>query len=623
MKTSQKLHASLLVLINFLLLHYVISSLPLRFDFTADDTYTLSESSKSMLSKIEEPLNLDFYYTSSIKDLPIRIKNFANRVEQMLKQYSKASASKIRLKTIDPEADSPEEENAVAAGLQGISTGNGTQVFLGLVASQGDNEKTIPFFDWNKEAFLEYDISKVIYEAQLFAKPTIGLLSGLPLKAPATSQMPGQPAAQDQYIVDALEGNFAIEVVDAASDDLPSGLDLLAVIHPIGLSESMAYAIDQHVLSGKPLFVAVDPSSVYLRSTSQQNAMMFGGQNPNASSNLESLFQAWGLEYDPNQLLADINMAYTQPRTMQPTWLQFGNDQINKDLLPANELDNVLLLEAGSLELSEESELAFEPALQTTTSAGHINSMMAAYMQPSQLLREINPEDKVFTAAGLLSGTFKTAFPDGQPQTEEDAVEGDEQNDPASTPDHLASGESSVFAIADTDWTLDQFSVQRMNFLGMPAVQPINDNATLGSNFIDYLGGSQDLIGIRGKGNTERIFEVVRAMEVEAQQAFQAKLQEMESQQAEIRSQIQQIVSQQQSSGLIVASPELQDSLDEFREQEVQLNRSIREIRRNMRGRIDQLGVTLGLLNLLWAPIGLAVFGILFFKSRKRQKISE
>ena len=96
MKLASKIHATVLVLVNFLLLHYVVSSIPLRFDLTADNTFTLSDSTKTLLGKIEDPIRFDFYKTESVEGLSPQIKmhiqNFGDRVEQMLRQFDRAVA---------------------------------------------------------------------------------------------------------------------------------------------------------------------------------------------------------------------------------------------------------------------------------------------------------------------------------------------------------------------------------------------------------------------------------------------------------------------------------------------------------------------------------------------------
>jgi len=623
MKTSTKIHAAFLILINFLLLHYVVSSIPLRFDLTAGNSFTLSDSAKSLLAKVEEPVRFDFYRTRSVEGLSPQIKmhiqNFGDRVEQMLRQFERATKGKIILDRIDPEPDTPAEENAIAAGVHGQSLPNGDTIFLGLVISQGDSEHVIPFFDWNKEGSIEYDIAKAVHEAQQLSKPKLGLISTLPLKAPPMPMMPGQPAQEDQYIISELENSFNVEVIEPTATELPKDLDMLVVIHPIGLSNTLLFGIDQFTLSGKPMFLAVDPSSLFFRSQQQQNQMaMMGRPNPNTSSDFPQFFSSWGIKYSTGDVLADPDIAYTQQNTMQPAWLIFRENNVSEDFLPAAELNAVLLLESGSLSLDEGSKLTFEPILQTTESAGKINGMMLQFAQQGALLNQLEASGEKQTVAGLLSGEFTTAFPNGKPSDPSLAPEGDVESE---EPEQLYTGKGNVFIIADTDWLLDQFSIRRQNFLGMMTIQPINDNLVMGTNVIEFLGGSQDLIGIRSKGEVARSFDRVQAMEVEAQKQYQIKLQEVEEKISEMNQEIQQLVTQQQGTGLIVAGPELSQALQELRENEANMRAERRVIRRELRKDIDALKWKLASLNIGYSPIGLVIFGFIFYRMRKQKAL--
>lgn len=587
---------------------------------TAGNSFTLSDSAKSLLSKVEEPVRFDFYRTRSVEGLSPQIKmhiqNFGDRVEQMLLQFERAANGKVILDRIDPEPDTPAEENAIAAGVHGQSLPNGDTIFLGLVISQGDSEHVIPFFDWNKEGSIEYDIAKAVHEAQQLSKPKLGLISTLPLKAPPMPMMPGQPPQEDQYIISELESSFNVEVIEPTASELPQDLDMLMVIHPIGLPETLLFDIDQFTLSGKPMFLAVDPSSLFFRSQQQQNQMMMGRPNPNTSSDFQPFFSTWGISYSASEALADPDIAYTQQNTMQPAWLIFREDNVAEDFLPAAELNAVLLLEAGSLGLDESSKLTIEPILQTTESAGSVAGMMLQFAQQGALLNQLEASNEKQTVAGLLSGEFTTAFPNGKPS---DPSASPESGETTGGSDQLYTGEGNVFIITDTDWLLDQFSIQRQNFLGMMTIQPINDNLTMGTNVIEFLGGSQDLIGIRSKGEEARSFDRVQAMEVEAQKQYQIKLQEVEEKISEMNQEIQQLVTQQQGTGLIVAGPELTNALQELRENEANMRAERRVIRRELRKDIDALKWKLVSLNIGYSPIGLVIFGFIFYRMRKQK----
>src|SRR5205809_985511 len=117
MKFSGKILAILLLLVGLVLVNYLASSLPVRLDASAEKSYTLSPGTKTMLGKIGEPIALDLYFSKHATGLPIAYKNYAGRVQEMLRQYVRASHGKLTLNVIDPRPDTPEEEKATATGL--------------------------------------------------------------------------------------------------------------------------------------------------------------------------------------------------------------------------------------------------------------------------------------------------------------------------------------------------------------------------------------------------------------------------------------------------------------------------------------------------------------------------
>src|SRR5277367_5314374 len=143
MTTGKKTLSILLLLVGLVLVNYLASSVPARLDATAEGIYTLSPGTKSLLAKITEPTTLDLYFSSKASGQFVEYKNYAERVQETLRQYARASGGKITLNVIDPEPDTPEEEKATAAGIEPQTIPNGGQFYFGLVATQADQQKVI------------------------------------------------------------------------------------------------------------------------------------------------------------------------------------------------------------------------------------------------------------------------------------------------------------------------------------------------------------------------------------------------------------------------------------------------------------------------------------------------
>lgn len=627
MKMGSKLLAAALLLVALILINYLAAKVPLRLDATADQVYTLSPGTKALLAKIDEPVELDFYFSRSVDAVPIGYKNFAVRVQEMLRQYVRASHGKIHLNVIDPKPDTPEEEKATAAGLTPQRLSTGDRVFFGLVAIQADQQKAIANFTPQREQFLEYDLSQLLYSVQQVDKKKLGLLTSLPLKAnPNPMMMMRRQQQESQFVISEWERTFDITSIEPSATELPANLDALAVIHPENLSPKLQYAIDQFILSGKPVFIAVDPTSQYFKRQGGQQAM-FGGPTPNVSSDLPTLFKAYGIEYNPQTVVGDLENASEVQTTdgqvvRYPIWLALTKDNVNAKTLPTAQLNSLLFIESGDLRVKPQKDVTVTPLVETSAQAGELQSMMIGMAQPDEVARQVKPDGKK-TLAVLIQGKLPSAFPNGEP---EEPKPSPDKKSPAPTPTpaptsaksaHLTESKttSTLIVVADTDWLLDDYSVQ---MFGRNMASPINDNLAFASNSLEFLSGSQDLISIRGKGSTLRPFVVVKNMEVAANQKYQAQLSALETRLADVEKKLSDLQGKKGDANHLLASPEAQKTIEEFRQQEAQMHAQRREIRKALRDKIESLGNELLAINLIVPALLLLVFGFLFNRSRRQ-----
>jgi ABC-type uncharacterized transport system involved in gliding motility auxiliary subunit len=636
MKSGIKLLSVFLLFAGLVLVNYLASSIPARFDLTAERIYTLSPGTKSLLGKIEEPVQLDFYFSRSVGTLPIAAKNYADRVREMLGQYVRVARGKIVLNVIDPKPDTPEEEKATAAGLTPLPMGAGERFYCGLVAIQADQQKVISALTTDREQFLEFDLSQLLYQTQLLDRRKLGLLSSLPLRAKMdfmamqSGQMP-----QSQMVVSEWEKTSEIVDVEPSADVLPAGLDVLVLIHPQNLSKKLQFAIDQFLLSGKPVFLALDPSSRYFRSRGNQMAMM-GGPPPNVSSDLPELLKGWGIVYDSQYVVGDPEYAAgirgnAGDVVRVPIWMMLTKNAISATALPTSQLESMWLIEAGSFSLKEGTGLALTPLLESSELSGTLPGMTLNMAQPEDLGRQITPSGRK-TMAALIQGKFKSAFPEGRPNEDkpaETAPKSDDKGAPPAPAKPAADAKaapvlkesptkSTLLIIADTDWLLDDYSVRRLNFLGTAAYEPLNDNLAFAGNALDFLSGSQDLISIRGKGTSLRPFKVVHDMEVRAQQKYQEQLTALEARLNKVQSQLTELEDKKTEGGRPIATPEIARSIEDFRRQQAKLRGERREIRKSLREGIAALQNRLLLLNLLATPALVGAFGVWFYYRRRK-----
>ena len=232
--------------------------------------------------------------------------NYANRVRDLLEEYAAKSDGMIRLTIIEPEPFSEAEDQAVAGGLNGIAVNAaGDHGYLGLIGTNStDDEAVIPFFQINREAALEYDLTKLIYNLVNPKKRVVGVVSALPLFGnPAR----GMGAARRPWaIISAMREFFDVRELSNSPDLINDEVDVLMVAHPKDLSEKTLFAIDQYILKGGNALLFVDPLAEgdNARPDPANPYVM-----PDMASNLNPLLDAWGIRLDESKVAADVNLA--------------------------------------------------------------------------------------------------------------------------------------------------------------------------------------------------------------------------------------------------------------------------------------------------------------------------
>jgi len=619
MKFGRKTLAIALLFVGLVLVNYLAGKLPVRFDATHERIYTLSGGTRAMLGRIGDPITLDFYYSKDAAALPVAYRNYADRVREMLRQYVRAAHGRIVLNVVNPEPDSAAEEKATAAGLeaQRLETG-GDPFYFGLAATQAEQQKVVPSLTPDREQFLEFDVSELIYGIQQVDKKKLGLLTSLPLQGSPANPMSGQPAQEGQYVINEWQDTFDLVTIDPAATELPAKLDALAVIHPENLSLRLQFAIDQFLLSGRPVFLAVDPSSQFFKQQGGQMAMM-GGPAPNVSSDLPALLGGWGISYDPRKIVGDNEDAAQvqlpdQSVVRYPTWVRLSADNFNPKALPTAQLSSMLFIDAGSLALNPGTDLTFTPLVETSAKSGELDAAAIQAAQPDDLARLIKPSGKK-TIAALISGKFRSAFPAGAPKDDKSPGAGKTPDGPALKSSKTT---STLLIVADTDWLFDEYSIRKFSILGTTAAEPMNDNLSFAANSLDFLSGSPDLISIRGKGNSLRPFTVVQKMEARANEKYQEKLSTLEARLTAVQAKLEELQGKKNEGNRLVASPEVTKAIEDFQKQDAALRGERREIRRVLREDIDSLENRLLAFNLIASPLLVCLFGLWFYRARRQ-----
>jgi ABC-type uncharacterized transport system involved in gliding motility auxiliary subunit len=601
-----------------------------RIDLTENRLYTLSDGTKRILENIDEPINLYLFWSDKASEGIPSLRDYAGRVREMLEEFEDMADGKIRLSIIDPLPFSEDEDRAAQFGLQGVGlAASADPVYLGLAGTDSvDNEEIIPFFAPDKEAFLEYDLAKLVSTLANPDKTVIGLVSGVDMAGrfdPQTQQMQQPWVAYTQ-----VEQLFEIRNLGTDFGSIPEEISVLWIVQPKNIGNATLYAIDQFIMRGGKALIFVDPLADVDPAAPMQG-MPQGMPPMGQGSDLPALFDAWGLEFSPADVVADAQLALqiSGGASRRPIrhigFLGITTEQLNTDDVVTSQLSTINLATAGHFVLADDSVATLEPLFTSSLSASTIPASRFSFLpDPSALQNDFVPTGKAYVLAARLSGVLPSAFPDGKPATTVSSEDGDGGNDETSSGSaHLAESTTpaNVVIVADVDMLGDQMWVQLQSLFGQRIANAFASNGAFLVNAMDSLAGSSDLISVRSRESYSRPFTRVDELRVDADARFRATEQRLQSELADTERRLSELQSSREDTGNMLMTAEQQAEIDRFIEQRSSIRKELRAVQRGLDQDIERLGTILKFINIWLVPLLLIGF-VLFALWRRNRKVA-
>lgn len=267
MKKQKSLQSFLGIAIALIVINIASNFVFHRFDLTADKRYTLSETTKTILNDISEPLFIEVFLEGNF---PAELRKLQTETKQLLEEFQ-AENKNIHFVFVDPLADENAAvqmaEQLFANGMKPINItvndkGKQSQemIFPWAVATQGDNNSKIQLLKNAMAAstedkvassvqHLEYAITEAIYKVSSEKSKKIAIIKGI-----------GEP--DDIYIADFLRtvkdsyfiAPFTLDSVamnpEKTLNDL-KGYDLAVITKPTQpFTDEQIQVLDQFVMNG-------------------------------------------------------------------------------------------------------------------------------------------------------------------------------------------------------------------------------------------------------------------------------------------------------------------------------------------------------------------------------------
>ncbi|HWG10712.1 MAG TPA: Gldg family protein [Rhodanobacteraceae bacterium] len=561
-----------------------------RIDLTADRLYTLSSGTTRIVASLRQPLQVTLYFSDrASRDLP-QLRAYRQRVGDMLDEIARHSNGRIHVQVVDPQPYSEDEDRASAAGLVTWPYGNGEEkLFFGLTARNLSDGRSaaIPFFFPDREPLLEYDLAKLILETSQATRARVDVLSTLPIAGGT------DPATQQPWMaLQQLQPLFDVHVLSPAGlKQIDPATRLLVLVGPRDWPEDALYAIDQYVLRGGALLAFVDP-----------DMELEAGRD----ADLPRLFRAWGVTFDPTQVVLDRDRALTiQPNpeaapVRHPAVLGFSGGDLNREDPITAALGTIDVSSAGRIELAAGTDTRLLPLIQSSAAATVVSAQrVREAVDPSSLYAGYTPSGEHYAIAARVVGRFVSAFP---------------QRTEAGHLTHSAA-ESRIVLVADTDVLSDRLWVQLTSSFGQTMENAFADNGDFFFNAVDALAGSPDLIRIGRRAVADRPFTTVDNLRRAADEKFKAKQNELLVELADTETRLAAL----QGRGGSGSDASQKEAVDQFVKRKLQIRAELREVQRQLDADIETLGARLKFIDILLMPILLTLIALAYGGWRARR----
>jgi len=573
-----------------------------KLDLTANGQFTLAQGTRNILANLKEPVTLRFYYSKQAASNYASVVAYAQRVRDLLGEYKALGHGNIVVEEINTEPLTDAADEASAAGVSEMQTNSGDAIYFGLVGTNRiDGKETIAYFAAEREQYLEYDLTSLIYRLSTPKKTQVGIVTSLPLETgPGGVQAAMRGQSQPNLIYQQLTQTYATQMLPAQFNAIPKGIDVLMIAHPAALSDAQLEAVDQFALAGGRVLVFVDPLSEMAMASANP-------YQPAASppfSSLPRLFQSWGIVFDPAKVVGDQALAMQmgeQEGARNPLLLHFTPDNFDdKDPLTAN-LQTLYLWGVGALSPLKGATTSFAPLINSSNQASLLDaSAIRANPQDPSLIGQVMPTGEKFVVAARVSGPARTAFP---------------------ATARVKTGTVNAIVVADSDIFDDRLWVRVQNIPGAKIAAPFADNNAFVLNAVENLSGSNDMISLRTREASQRPFTRVLEMQGGADARFQQEEKRLQQHLTETRQHLHDL---QQGGSAQSGRPGLsaaqQAEINRYRSDQADTGRKLRDVQHNLRKDIDTLGSWLTFINIALMPILVSIFALALAALRRRRR---
>lgn len=341
----------IIAVVLFVGFNLLLSLFSLRLDLSEGRAYTLSQSTKKILKKIDKPVDIKFFVSS---DLPTRFLPLKTEVADLLSEYKKQGGSKLSVSILDPKKDDKALEEVKAAGISELQFSQlekdkyaVTSSYFGIAIKYQDKSEVLN--QLTDIESLEYNLTALIYRLTRKESIKIGIVGYQPVYDPKQDPI--------YSLTGVLGQQFELGFPDKEITDDYNTI-LVFDNNQKEYTEEEINSLKNYLEKGKAIFFVDD---VWV---------LPGLMTSSAKHNLNSLIDDWGINLNNNLLLSTaaemVNFGYQDMSyfTPYPFWLMTNN--FDSQISYFNNINQLTFPWASSLTLSKKESYQTKAIIKTT-----------------------------------------------------------------------------------------------------------------------------------------------------------------------------------------------------------------------------------------------------------------
>jgi ABC-type uncharacterized transport system involved in gliding motility auxiliary subunit len=302
---------------------YLASRHRVRVDLTSDQLWTSTESTRTLVDKLDKRLVVEAYFSPKDK-LPVAYRESRAWAESFLDELVQIGKGKVVLQRFDPNADKAVADKANRVGVKFLDLENRSATSLsfdrhwqGLRLLYGGGKQRV-IAQWTPRNSFEAEaiVTPVIKEVMTETKPKLGYMEW-----PATNPGGPQQGGIGWGFLRTLEGiakrydfqNFK----DEDAPLLPPDLGTLFLFRPKDLTDRQKYVLDQFVVRGGTLVAFVDAAEYLIGPQRSFTRMPLSIDAAGSQHKFTDQLLHYGLDWRP-KVVADMERLAHTPNPQTP-----------------------------------------------------------------------------------------------------------------------------------------------------------------------------------------------------------------------------------------------------------------------------------------------------------------